>query len=91
MTKTKTTPYRILAQLLYGRHEWIENLGQGRIRLHTSKAARSVRVASADLWTYLYWLRDCQLLQEVEKESKRGTALITLRLPLSFTQLGVDI
>lgn len=82
--KTKTAPFRLLAYLLYGKYEWIETLSEGNVRIHTGDAARALRVNSADLWVYLYWLEQTKLISAVAKEKKKGTALITLRVPNAF-------
>lgn len=82
--KTRTTPFRILAYFLYGKYDWIEHINYGKIRVHTGPATRTLRMRSADFWTYLYWLETYKLIGKVEKEQKRGAVIIHLKLPLPW-------
>lgn len=82
--RTKTVPFRLLTYFLYGRYDWIEYCEMGVIRVKTGPASRALRVSSADLWEYLYWLETSKLVESVRKEHKRGTVLINLYLPTAF-------
>lgn len=82
--KTKTAPFRLLVSLLYGRYEWVERVDVGVVRLYTGPATQTLRVRSARLWEYLYWLEKLKLIDRVVKEQKRGTVLIYLKQPGVF-------
>lgn len=85
--KTRTTPFRILAYLLYGKYDWITRPSAGVVKLATGPASRSLRIRSADFWEHLYWLEQQCLVEKVEKLQKRGTVTIRLSLPLAYDQL----
>ena len=85
--RDRLIPYRILAYLLYakpGDMDWLEGLSEKQVRVTTGDAARYLRMKNAHLWQALYWLRDNQLIAKVEKEEKRGTAVITLKQPTNI-------
>lgn len=84
INKTRTTPFRLLVYFLYGKYEWIEYVASGVIRVYTGPATRALRVRSADFWTYLYWLEEQGLVITVEKEQKKGTVLIGLKIPKAY-------
>lgn len=84
-SKTRTTPFRLLTYFLYGKYEWIEYVSPGVIRILTGPAARTLRVRSADFWVYLYWLEQTKLVESIEKEQKKGAAIIRLRPPVAFS------
>lgn len=79
-TKDRLVPYKLLAYLLYsGPRPWLQPLGGSRVRLRTGEASRFFRLKSSLLWQALYWLEEHELLEEVAKERKRGTAVLTLK------------
>ena len=82
--RERLVPYRILAYMLYAptaSTEWLSSAGTDKVRVSTGEASRSLRMRNAQLWEALYWLRDNQLIVDVEKERKRGSAIITLLQP----------
>ena len=86
--KTKTAPFRLLVSLLYGRYEWVERLDTGVVRLHTGPATQTLRLRSARLWEYLYWLEKIKLVERIEKEPKRGTVIVHLSLPTVYREVA---
>lgn len=76
--KTRTAPFRLLVYFLYGKQDWIEDVGSGIIRVKTGPASRLLRVSSADFWSHLYWLETAGLVVKIQKEKKRGTVLVHL-------------
>lgn len=80
--KDRLVPYKVLAYLLYAEdRNWLDNLGEGRVRLITGDAARFFRLKIALLWEALYWLEKYKLVESVSKERKRGSAIIQLKSP----------
>lgn len=88
--KTRTTPFRLLAYFLYGRYDWIEQVSPGVIRIQTGPAARTLRVRSADFWQYLYWLETSKLVESIDKEQKRGSVLVRIKVPTALAD-KVDV
>lgn len=76
--KTRTTPFRILAYLLYGKFDWIEIISPGRVRIKTGPASRHLRLRNVKLWECLYWLEQSKLICKVEKHTSKGTVTIHL-------------
>lgn len=78
--RQRNMPYRILAYLLYsGPKDWLEVLGDGKVRVHTGPASRFLKIKNVDLWERLHWLADNGLLVSVRKERMRGSAIVFLR------------
>jgi hypothetical protein len=85
--RERLVPYRILAYMLYANPEaleWLSSAGTDKVRVSTGDASRALRMRNAQLWDALYWLRDNQLILDVEKERKRGSAIITLLQPTNI-------
>lgn len=82
--KTKTTPFRLLAYLLYGTQEWIEVTAPGKVRIQTGPASRALRTSTARLWEQLFWI-DKMGLATVDKARTRGVAEITIHMPRAHT------
>jgi hypothetical protein len=80
-------PYRILSYLLYAPTEsleWLSIDSDSKVRVTTGPAARDLRIKIQALWEALYWLRDQDLVVEVQKDRKRGTAIIHLKQPTNI-------
>ena len=77
--KTRLIPYKVLGYLLYAEdREWLTPLGDGRVRIQTGEASRFFKQKSANFWEALYWLEQFKLVVKVEKERKKGSAIIHL-------------
>ena len=88
--RERLLPYRLLAYLLYARPielRWLESIGDDQVRVTTGEAARDLRMRNAQLWEALFWLRDNQLVLSVEKERKRGSAIIKLVKPTNINYI----
>ena len=82
-TRDRLVPYKVLGYLLYTSNKpWLNSVAPSsmQVRLTTGEAARFFRLKAADLWGALWWLEKAGLIK-VEKEKKRGSALITLKSP----------
>ena len=79
--KDRLLPYKILAYLLYSETEWIEPLKGGKVRLTTGQMSRALRIKNSRLWEQLYWMERQRLISSIDKEEKRGHAVITLMPP----------
>jgi hypothetical protein len=79
--KDRLVPYKILTYLLYSEdtREWIDVLGNNQVRIRTGSAAKFFRLKNSLLWDALYWLEKYKLVESIEKEKKRGSAIITLK------------
>lgn len=78
-TRDRLLPYKVLSYLLYTNGKpWLSPLGERKVRLVTGDAARFFRIKTTNLWDALYWLEKSGLVT-VEKEKKRGSALIQLK------------
>ncbi len=85
--RERLIPYRLLAYLLYARPielEWLSSAGDKKVRVSTGPASRELRMRNAQLWEALYWLHEQGLIKQVEKEKKKGTALVTLIQPTNI-------
>lgn len=79
-----TIPFRLLKSLLFTtphEAEWIDTLQDGTLRVYTPEACRDLKIDSAILWKYLYWLEEHDYISSVSKEKKKGTAIVRLRIP----------
>lgn len=88
--KQYVLPDRILRNLLFTtpyEAEWIDVLEDNQVRIYTPEACRDLRMDSAILWKYLYWLVEHGYLESVNKEQKRGTAIIKLKVPPNLLSL----
>jgi hypothetical protein len=78
-TRDRLSPYRLLVYLLYLEDSpMVEPLGELKVRLFTAQAARHFNMRNAALWEQLFWLEDAKLIKKVDRERKRGTAIIQL-------------
>jgi hypothetical protein len=78
--KQRLIPYRVLAYILYTPHAaWLEKVSPNVVRIKTADAARFLRLKNNILWDAFRWLETQELVVSVNKEARRGTALITLR------------
>ncbi len=77
--RDRLSPYRLLVYLLYLEDSpIIEPIGDQKVRIHTAAAARLFEMRVSTLWEQLFWLEDAKLIKKVDRERKRGTAIITL-------------
>lgn len=77
--KDRLLPYKVLGYLLYAEDRpWLVNKKDSTVRLITGDAARFFRLRTAQLWEALYWLEQFKLIAKVEKERKKGSAIIHL-------------
>lgn len=78
--KQRLLPYRVLAYLLYVPHApWLVKVSPGVIKIKTAEAARFLKIKNNILWDAFRWLEQQELVVSVNKEARRGTAIITLR------------
>ncbi len=82
--KDRLVPYKLLVYMLYASSSSfpaMQVLEPGRVRLKTGPASRMLKMKIVQLWEALYWLESAGMVLKVEKEHKRGTAIITLTPP----------
>lgn len=77
--KDRYLPYRILAYLLYGYHEWLRELPEGSLELKTGPLSRRMRVTSARLIDALEWLDTYKLVQIEER--RKGYCRLRVQKP----------
>lgn len=78
--RQRLIPYKLLVQLLYGKHPWIERLPDGSLRVQTGPLRRYLRISAGRVLEQFEWLRDNQFLTSLEKPAK-GVRLLTLKKP----------
>ena len=79
--KPHYVPFKILTYLIYGKLPWLERSSDNpwEVRVLTGDAARAFRIPNAEFWVHLYWLQSEGLVEQVKKERKKGSVIVTLR------------
>jgi hypothetical protein len=91
--KDKLTPYRVFSYILYmptENSDWLDKVSPDQVRIHTGPCARQFRLKLSQLWDYLFWMEQQGLLGKVQKDKKRGSAVLTLRQPTNLDSEAID-
>ena len=82
--RDRLLPHKFLDILLYAPEEnidWMTILASGEVRIETGPASRHLKMRVAQLWEAIWWLLEHRFVDDVRKEQKRGSVVITLRQP----------
>lgn len=77
-------PFRVIADLLYGSHSWIERTGDLTYNCAKSEMARHYKTPSYRLEQYLEYLKEWGYVEKIKMY--RHTITIGLRTPIISTQ-----